>query len=361
MHNAIHVIYGDKPLTMVKELLQAMNLHRDIDPGLRVALKPNLVVARPAHEGATTSPLIAEAIIQYLLDHGHKNIAIMEGSWVGDRTARAFKVCGYEDLARRYHIALIDLQKDRSEPVAAAGLTLHVCREALAADYLINLPVLKAHCQTLYTGALKNLKGCIPDSEKRRYHTLGLHQPIACLASALRPRLHIVDALNGDLSFEEGGNPVRMDRIIAGKDPVLVDTYCASLIGYTADDIAYIRLAQELGVGTADLAQAEIIEYNNDLKTAPAFTPTKKAASLARSVQQKDACSACFGSLIHALNRIQEKRPVPKLTKPIVIGQGFKNVKADAIGIGNCASGCSSYVKGCPPKAIDIVNELMRP
>jgi len=120
-------------------------------------------------------------------------------------------------------------------------------QQTLEVDYLINMPVLKAHCQTKLTCALKNLKGCIPDSEKRRFHTLGLHKPIACLGAAVRADLTIVDAIVGDLTFEEGGTPVQMNRIIAGKDPVLIDAYAAQLIGYEKDDIAYISMAEKLG------------------------------------------------------------------------------------------------------------------
>ena len=56
-------------------------------------------------------------------------------------------------------------------------MQLSVCKRAAEADFLINVPVLKAHCQTLFTCALKNLKGVIPDKEKRRYHTLGYPPP----------------------------------------------------------------------------------------------------------------------------------------------------------------------------------------
>src|SRR5690606_39561808 len=56
MIDGIYVSYGHKPVEMVQELLQHLNLARSIAPGARIGLKPNLVVARPAWEGATTSP-----------------------------------------------------------------------------------------------------------------------------------------------------------------------------------------------------------------------------------------------------------------------------------------------------------------
>ena len=93
------------------------------------------------------------------------------------------------------------------------------CR-ALDANFLIDLPVLKGHCQTRMTCALKNLKGCLPDAEKRKFHAEGLMKPIAALAAALRPKLVIVDSICGDLDFEEGGNPIRTNRMYLGADLV---------------------------------------------------------------------------------------------------------------------------------------------
>ena len=351
----LYIIYGSRPLKMIKELLNQINLAAQLDRGMSIALKPNLVLARPAHEGATTSPLLVEGIIQYLLEHNLRNISIMEGSWVGDKTSRAFKVCGYEDISRKYNIPLIDLQRDSSQEVSVEDLNLKVCNKALGADYLINIPVLKAHCQTLFTCALKNLKGCIPDSEKRRYHSLGLHKPIAYLSRALQVDLNIVDALNGDLTFEEGGNPVQMDRIIIGQDPVLVDSYCSSLIGYTKKDIPYLKLAEELGVGNADLSKAQIFEYGVEEKNRSTFTPSKQVARLTKKVAAIDACSACYGSLVHALKRLDENGVLNKMQHNILIGQGYKGRTMEGLGIGNCTSQCTTYLKGCPPSAVDMV------
>lgn len=357
-NNEIHVIYGTDPLKMTGDLLAKMNLAAELDPGMSVGLKPNLVVARRASEGATTTPAIVEGIIRYLLEAGVKNIAIMEGSWVGDNTKNAFRVCGYQDLARRYGLPLYDLKDDDAVSRRVGELDLKICRRPLEVDLLINLPVLKAHCQTSMTCALKNLKGCLPDSEKRRFHALGLTKPIGYLAKALTPGLTIIDALAGDLTFEEGGNPVPMDRIIAGKDPVLLDAYAADLLGFATDDIAYIGVAARMGAGSADLGQAVIREYDVGLKTGDHFTPSGKARRLGEKVLARQACSACYGSLIHALQRLADQGRLGGLKAPLHIGQGFRGEHIDGIGIGSCTSGCSRSLPGCPPTAKTIVDFL---
>ena len=68
------------------------------------------------------------------------------------------------------------------------------------------------------TCALKNMKGLISDRSKRYFHTIGLHRPIAALNSIRCADLVIVDSINGDLDFEEGGNPVQSNRMLAGTD-----------------------------------------------------------------------------------------------------------------------------------------------
>ena len=216
-------------------------------------------------------------------------------------------------------------------------------------DFLINLPVLKAHCQTNLTCSLKNLKGCIPDSEKRRFHSLGLMKPIACLSSILRPNLTIVDAICGDLTFEEGGHPVPMDRLIGGTDPVLIDSYGAELLGFPVDEIAYLPLAEKLGAGSTDISNCVIHEHHAEEKKQTLFKASGIARELANHVTADAACSVCYGSLIHALQRLRENGK--RIPKGICIGQGFRGKSGEGVGVGNCTAGFPVHLKGCPPTA----------
>lgn len=186
---------------------------------------------------------------------------------------------------------------------------------------------------------------------------MGLHKPIAYLNRLLRQDLIIVDGLSGDLDFEEGGNPVPMNRIFAGKDPVLADAYGAHLMGFDIGEIPYISMAEDIGAGTADLTSAEIIELNKDSGTKK-LAPSGKVRRLAAHIVEDGACSACYGSLVHALQRLHEKGLLDKLQEKLHIGQGFKNKRLSGIGIGSCAAGFGRCVKGCPPKAKEIVEYL---
>lgn len=353
--NKLYVMYGDEAEKMAIAVMEEMDVASELSrfDNPLIGIKPNLVVAQPAAWGATTEPALVKGVITYLQQHGFTNIVILEGAWVGDCTEKAFDACGYRTLG----VPLLDLKKDGCTSVEVEGIVMQVCQKALEVDYLINMPVLKAHCQTNLTCALKNLKGCIPDKEKRRFHQLGLHGPIAALNKALRADVTVVDGIIGDLTYEGGGTPVRMNRVLAGRDPVLIDTYAAELIGYTKADVPYIGMAEDLGIGSSIL-EGRVVELN---KQQVAMAPESLLASrdvdaLAGWIVESQACSACYGSLVHALMRLKEQKKLPTSFK-VHIGQGCKNLTGD-IGVGECSRAFSYYVKGCPPKAKDIVSGL---
>ena len=346
--------YGTDIINMTIEALKNSCVDKILRKDMKVSIKPNLVLASPAETGATTHTAVVEGIILFLRELGVSNIKIIEGSWVGDSTDRAYKICGYYDLANKYKLEIVDLKKDKTKVFNVQGMDIAVCREALETDFLINVPVLKAHCQTDLTCCLKNLKGCIPDTEKRHFHQMGLHRPIAALNTIIKTGLCVVDGICGDLTFEEGGNPIEKNMILVGTDPVLIDSYCAKLIGYQPEEIDYIKYAQTLGVGRIIDASSEILELNTDKKPKIKTVRSNIARSLGKYINEKDSCSACYSALIHALHKVSEgdKR---KLRGKINIGQGFRGQTVDGIGSGNCTKGCSHFVKGCPPTAADIV------
>lgn len=352
----IYINYGTDLAHMTCELMEAAAIAGRLRPDMRVGIKPNLVVARPADGGATTHPEIVEGVIRYIREAGVRDIKIIEGSWTGENTRNAFRNCGYAALAEKYGAVLIDTKQDKAVERSCKGLSLSVCESALKVDYLINVPVLKGHCQTEMTCCLKNLKGCIPDSEKRRYHTLGLHKPIAALNTVLRPALHIVDSVCGDPTFEEGGNPVEASRVFLGFDPVLLDAYGAQLLGYEPDEIEYLRIAKEYGIGRFADAGTEISELNADKRPRMSGARSSLARKYSQYIEEDSACSACYAALVSALHKAGGLQSGS--AGRIKIGQGFKGRILQGIGAGNCTAGCQHYVKGCPPKASDIAAML---
>lgn len=351
----IVINYGKNYIQNTYDTLVASDIGSYLSVGFAVSIKPNLVVPCPAWDGATTHPEVVEGIILFLKDFGVKKIKIIESSWVGDSTKEAFQYCGYEELSQKYDIPLIDLKTDTCTKLEHGEYKIKICNEALETDFLINVPVLKAHCQTRLTCCMKNLKGCIPDHEKRRFHSLGLHKPIAVLNALIQTGYCLVDGICGDLTFEEGGNPVVSNRMIAGRNPVLIDSYCAELIGYHPDEIGYLSYGKKLGIGEYYSEKINLIELNLQNKPLCDVKSEYKADRYQGFIEEDAACSACYSSLLYAIHRIGGKI---QAGGKICIGQGFKGKTGTGLGIGNCTRGFAKCVIGCPPKATDIIKEL---
>lgn len=359
--NDIYAIQGEDYKQMAIQILKAANLAADIkDKRKRVCIKPNILAAQKASKGAVTHPELVDGVLTYLKEEGFLNLAVMEGSWVGDLTSKAVHVCGIFDVCKKHQVPFLDLQKDSYQTLDAAGMPIAVCDAALKSEYLINIPVLKGHCQTTVTCALKNSKGLIPNLEKRRFHTLGLHRPIAHLNTVIHQNFILVDNICGDLDFEEGGNPVVMNRVLGFWDPVLCDSFAAESMGHHPYDVEYIRLAEQLGIGSADVAHANMILSNEGILDQKRIQPNQRVARLAAYAKPEDACSACYGSLIYALDRLSDEGHLQGRKKgSIAIGQGYRGKTGD-IGIGQCTKCFRKSLQGCPPKAIDIVDFLKK-
>ena len=360
--NTISVIYGKDPFEMATKLMQDCDLAALIgDRNKKIAIKPNLITSTTADHGAVTHPEIVIAIIEYLQSQGFNNIKIIESSWVGDNTKRAFAVNGYNQISARYNVPLVDVKQDSYELVSVEGIKIEISKEALKTDFLINVPVLKGHCQTLMTCALKNMKGILSDRSKRAFHSMGLSKPIAALNKAKKQDFILVDNINGDLDFEEGGTPVYTYRMLAGLDPLLMDCFCANLIGFEPDEIGYIRYAKQMGIGNSDLSKLNVRELNQAI-CLPSRS-TGRARSLERHTLQNSACSACYANLINALARMDENGTLDDAMDSIpngkvCIGQGFRGKGMTGCGVGNCTKGLSINVPGCPPTATAIREKL---
>jgi hypothetical protein len=167
----------------------------------------------------------------------------------------------------------------------------------------------------------------------------------------------VIDGICGDLSCEEGGAPVTANRIIAGKNPLLLDSYCAELIGYHPDEIEYISYGKKIGAGEYYCGATNLVELNSQEKPVLDLKRNRVPDKYQRLIDEDAACSACYSSLIYALRRLNGR---PRTGGKIHIGQGFKGKCGVGVGVGNCTRGFEKCVPGCPPKATDIVVALGR-
>lgn len=405
--NDLYMISGMEYKEMTKEILAQSDLWGEIEKKanekqkdadqMLVGIKPNLVSPTEASYGATTHPEIASGIIEYLQERGCQQIVMLESSWVGDKTSESIEVCGYDRLVEKYHVPFWDMQVDESYEADCGGMKLQICSSVKKLDFLINVPVLKGHCQTKITCALKNMKGLIPNKEKRHFHKLGLHKPIAHLNMGIHQDFIVVDNICGDLDFEDGGNPVVMNRILTALDPVLCDAFVCQILYYKKEDVPYLVMAEELGVGSADLEHANLIQFRYEKGTKEEKIKeqgTKKAINgkdinrkvkrggnihkaackgwkdvdiprkrkvveLQDAVEEVESCSACYGYLIPALDMLKQEGLLEKLDCKIAVGQGYRG-KSGKLGVGNCTCRFEHFVKGCPPTEMEIYEHLKK-
>jgi uncharacterized protein (DUF362 family) len=136
-----------------------------------------------------------------------------------------------------------------------------VYQDVLATDVLIDVPIAKHHGSAGLTLGCKNLMGTI---QARSMMHSSLHQRIADITSLIRPDLTVIDAYRILTRHgPTGGNldDVKLAKtVIASADIVTADAYACTLFGKTADDIGYVRMAAEMGIGTKDLASIRIEE-----------------------------------------------------------------------------------------------------
>jgi uncharacterized protein (DUF362 family) len=359
----VFIIYGNQVERMIRELVEKTGAMDRLHPDDTVMIKPNLLVSRQNWVGINTDPRIIEALVRSLKERGVHRITVGDGSGMGYSATKAFEYCGYKDMASRYGLHLVDLERDEfvKKPVRIEGpfKSVEIARTVLESDFFINVPLMKAHNETLITCSLKNLKGTMPRSMKTAFHGVNLHKAIAQLNSVLIPHVIIVDGLQGDLHSESGHDPVVMDRIILGTNPVEVDSVVADTLGYKPRDIRHIAYSADAGLGTCDLKRIRIQSLNRPSEIKHFSPPTHYSKRFPCSITAEGACCTCMGNFIFALERLNEKGLLSDRLS-FLIGQNPKTPnqkKAFTIAVGQCASkldGTDLCIDECPPTTSNI-------
>jgi len=365
----VFIIYGNQPDEMAFRLLEESCGLTGFKQDDRVFIKPNLVVSRKNWAGADTDPRVVEALVKALVERGVRRITVGDGSGMGQSATRAFEYCDYKDMASRYGIKLLDIEKDDfvRVQVKAEGpfRELEIARAIVETDRFINVPIMKAHSQTLITCSLKNLKGVMPRSMKTRFHSVDLEKAIAQLNSVLKPDLILVDGLRADLRSELGGDPVVMDRMLLGTNPVAVDSVVAEMLGYAPRDIQHIALAADAGLGSCDPENIRLRHLNRPVEEKHFALLPHYSERFPCKVIAEGACCTCTGNLVFALERLNRQG---LLSKRICILAGQLSKLPDekgvfTVAVGSCVSkliGVDCHINECPPGAGRIYQAIAK-
>jgi uncharacterized protein (DUF362 family) len=363
----VTLIFGLDPGRMVPELLESLNPFQGLAGSSRILIKPNLVVGRREWKGVDTDPRVVEQVVIHLKDRGMHNITVADGAGMGHTATDAFSFCGYTDMAKKYDIKLLDLDNDKyvqkTPAISGPFSKLKIAETAEKSDYIVNIPVMKAHSQTKMTCSLKNMKGVLPRQLKTAFHSRDLEAAIAQLNSIIKPDFTLVDGTYGDLRFETGHTPVEIGMMLAGFEPIAVDCVAAEYLGFKPTDIRHITeslRARNVYVKGIKKIFLNTPAENRTFKTEP--------ADLSRYPCRIDAggvCCTCQGNLLFALERLEEDGRLDR-SQHLVIGQQADSGhtisdSGKLIALGKCAVGrvkADIAIPGCPVKSSDIVDAL---
>ena len=215
----------------------------------RIVIKPNHNSNMNALTGNTTDLRVLASILRMLKRRGYHNITIGEGTSSGFYNNRIDVISRLRtaELARRFDVEIIDFNYGKSEEVDFGdGLVADVTKECLEADFFLCVPKIKMHAEAGMTAALKNIVGCLVGLDKRKIHDANYYANILKLNEKIKPHFYIVDGLIAmEGNGPSDGDPVKMDVILAGDDPLLLDLVIARLIGYDYDEVPYLRVARQ--------------------------------------------------------------------------------------------------------------------
>jgi uncharacterized protein (DUF362 family) len=241
---------------LTREAIAALGgMSRFIRRGDVVWVKPNIGWNRRPEQAATTNPDVVATIVSLCYQAGARRVVVSDNSC--NSAVASFARSGIQPAAQKAgaDVFTLDERKFRNTPLKGRVLaSWDVYADALSADKLINVPIVKHHGLSKATLGMKNLMGLV-GGERNRFHQ-NLPGTVVDLAAFLRPSLVVLDAVriltaNGPV----GGNLAdvkRRDTVAAGVDQVAVDAFGATLLGLRPEEIGYIAEASARRLGVMD-------------------------------------------------------------------------------------------------------------
>ena len=260
-----------EPAAATKKALEALGgISRFVKKGQRVVLKPNMSFARTPEFSATTHPMVVATVAQACMEAGAQQVLVL------DHTLQRAELClertGIRDACKNIpgvHVLALQEKKFFGEIKIPQGKVLErveVFREILDGHVLINIPVAKSHSATGVSLGLKGLMGMIWDRES--FHSqFNINQAIADLATVIKPQLTILDATRALASGGPGGpgEVKKPNLIIAGVDPIAVDSYGVSIVpwygqSFKGRQVEHLLISHQRGLGKIDVEQLKIFK-----------------------------------------------------------------------------------------------------
>ena len=313
-----------------------------VRPGMRVAVKLNLVAAMKPETAATVHPALVCALTRLLREKGAEVVLgdSPGGLFNAPALRRVYEVCGIR-AAEAFGAELNQdfSQEEADFPRAAVAKRFPFTSWLGKADAIIDFCKLKSHGMMGLTCAVKNFFGSVPGTQKPEFHYRypkpeDFANVLVDLYEHAAPRLCLCDAVVGmEGNGPTQGSPRPIGCLLASRSGHALDLAAGSLIGLTPEQVPTLKAAIARGLAPASVEELRIFG-----ELTPFRVPDFKTVPAQESVAFLLFGSGRLGKLADAIgNRILT--PFPKLEE-------------GCIGCGKCAA-------TCPAKAITM--EKKRP
>ena len=244
-----------------------------VRPGMKIAVKANLLMPAKAEKAATVHPQVAVALCELLIEKGAS--VVLGDSPGGPFSAgylnTVYTTAGMKEILKTGATLNGDMTyRNVSCPEAAIAKELQITSYLLEADAIIDLCKIKTHGFMAYTGACKNLFGAIPGTRKSEYHFLyqareKFADMLVDICELLKPRISIADAVIAmEGNGPSGGTPRFMGAILCSFNPHALDIAAAHLMTMGMDDVPTLRAAHKRGLIPSDVSS---IHVHGDLES----------------------------------------------------------------------------------------------
>ncbi len=256
------VATGASADAITKAAIDALGgIRKFVSRGDIVVVKPNMAWDRLPEQAANTNPEVVAEVVRLCFEAGAKKVKVFDRSVNDPR--RCYVQSGIAQAAKALGADVDYVDERRFKDTAIGGEALSTWPlyiDIFEADKVINVPIAKHHSLAKLTMGMKNWMGVMGGS--RRVIHQKLDQSLADLTMKIRPTLTVLDAVRILIDNGPQGGSLsdvkRLDTVIAGIDPVAVDSFGATLFGMKGGDLGYVRIGAEMGLGRMDIEKMTI-------------------------------------------------------------------------------------------------------
>ncbi len=290
----------------------------------RVCLKPNLLMPMSPERAVTTHPEVFRAVAEIVRDYTKDIVLIESPNFFPLKPT--IKKAGLAGIIDDLKIEVADINITETLRYDSANRYKHIdiSKAFFDVDYIINMPKLKSHGFTNYTGAVKNLFGVMPGLSKSRMHMsapsqMEFSQFLLDLYGGLlngfaKPKkfIHIMDAVIGMEGEGPGpsGKPKKIGAVIVSQDAVALDYIAVNLVGLNVKKVFTVTEGFKRGYGVTSpddvqlkgepLEDMRITDFKAPKSVVsggviwPLTSPIVKNLFVEKPVPKAGACTLCY-------------------------------------------------------------------